>query len=218
MTFKLLNELKITSKIFLFLFLSATCFSLKSQNTSAFKKFSQLSCPEKCWAFCHPLVLKETWNITQEVLKVTDSIANVKTLDGDKNGGQVDAFRHAYWMAQLTQHIGWRKALKLGRAHEKANYIDYKKHRLEDGAHPDKASGDMDLYNNKAGATIGKENKNIADIDLQILVIDAIVAGKMKILKKDSTGNFLDENNNIIPADSLQEKWDNRKCLVNSNK
>lgn len=209
--------MKLIIKIFLFFSFSVICISLKSQNTSAFKKFSHLSRPEKCWALRHPFILKKTWNITQHVLKITDSIAEVKTLDGDKNGGQVDAFRHAYWMAKLTQEIGWRKSLKLGRAHEKANYIDFKKHRLEDGTHPDKASGDMDLYNNKTGSVIGKSNKETEDKEIQILVIDAIIAGKMKIIKKDSIGNFLDIDNNIIPSDSLQGKWNNGKCLVNSN-
>ncbi|MFH0865020.1 MAG: hypothetical protein V1904_02410 [Bacteroidota bacterium] len=205
--------LKLFIPFLLFLFSA----SLNAQNNSVFKKFSQLSRPEKCWAFRHPFAAKKAWKITKNVLKVTDSIAGVKTLDGDQNGGQVDAFCHSCWMASLAQRIGWRKALKLGRAHEKANYIDYKKHRLEDGVHPDKASGDMDIYNNKVGAAIGKENKNVTGKDLQILIIDAIKAGKMKILKKDSLGNFLDEKNNIIPDDSMKGKWDNGKCIVNSN-
>lgn len=191
--------------------------SLNAQHTSSLKLFRKLSRPEKCWAIKHPFVAMKAWNISQYILKVTDSVAKIKTLDGDKNGGQVDAFRHAYWMATLAQQIGWRKALKLGRAHEKANYIDYKKHRLEDGAHPDKANGDMDLYNNKIGIKIGKENKNISEVELQVLVIDAIIGGQMKIIKKDSLGNFLDEKNNFIPTDSLNGIWDNGKCLVKSN-
>jgi hypothetical protein len=209
--------MKIFSKIFLLFFFIVISLSLKSQHTFVFEKFSQLNRPEKCWAFRHPFIVKKAWKITQEVLKVTDSIANVKTLDGDRNGGQVDAFRHSYWMATLAQNIGWRRALGLGRAHEKANYIDFKKHRIEEGTHPDKAGSDMDLYNNKVGAITGKENKNVAGKDLQILIIDAIKAGKMKIIKKDSLGNFLDMSGIIIPADSLPGKWESAKCLVNSN-
>jgi len=200
--------------LFLMLFLSSL---LQAQNISSLKKFSKLSRPEKCWVLQHPFVTKKTLTITQKVLLVTDSIAKTTTLDGDKSGGQVDAFRHAYWMASLAQSIGWRKALKLGRAHEKSNYIDFKKHRLEDGQHPDKASGDMDIYNNKVGIEIVKANKNIIDKNLQLLVISAIEAGRMKIIKKDILGNFLDENNNIIPTDSLKGKWNNGKCLVNSD-
>jgi hypothetical protein len=209
--------MKIHFKIVLFIILSLPI-SLHAQSTSAYKKFINLSRPEKCWVLCHPFVAKKTWSITQKVLLITDSISKTTTLDGDKNGGQVDAFRHAYWMALLAENIGWRKALKLGRAHEKANYIDFKKRRLEDGTHPDKASGDMDLYNNKTGNDIAKANKNIVGNKLQSLVIAAVQAGKMKIIKKDSLGNFLDENNFIIPADSLKGKWNNGKCLISSGK
>jgi hypothetical protein len=192
--------------------------SLQAQSTSVFKKFSQLSCPEKCWVLHHLFVAKKTLAITQKVLLVTDSITKTNILDGDKNGGQVDAFRHAYWMASLAQSIGWRKALKLGRAHEKANFIDFKKHHLEDGTHPDKASGDMDLYNNKIGIEIAKANKHVVGKKLQSLIIAAIQAGRMKIIKKDNLGNFLDEKNIIIPTDSLKGKWNNGKCLINSDK
>jgi len=191
---------------------------VSAQHSSAFKKFNKLSCPEKCWVFWHPFIAKKAYLKTQDVLKITDSIARITVLDGDKNGGQVDAFRHSYWMALLSRYIGSRRALKLGRAHERANHIDFKKHRLEDGSHPDKASGEMDLYNNRVGAAITKENKTASDKELQTLIITAIKAGKMKIIKKDSLGNFLDSNNIVIPADSLKGKWENRKYLVSSKK
>ncbi len=205
---------RILKLILLGLFLNISC--IQSQTNSVSEKFRELSRPEKCWVFKHPFVAKKTWLITQKVIAVCDSIANVNTLDRDKNGGQVDAFRHAYWMALLSQQIGRRRGLKLGYAHERANYIDYKRNRLEDGSHPDKASKEMDLFNNKRGAQIGKENKKLSEIELQILIIDAIVAGKMKVIKKDTLGNYLDANNNIIPADSLKGKWKNNKCLVSS--
>lgn len=192
--------------------------TIQSQSFTNYKKFKKLGRPEKYWVLRHPFVAQKAWKITQEVLKVTDSISKVTTLDGDKNGGQVDAFRHAYWTALLAQHIGWRRALQLGRAHERGNFIDYKKHRLEEGSYPDKASGEMDLYNNKVGAKLGKENKNKSEKEIIILVIDAVKSGKMKIIKKDSLGNFLDAENIIIPFDSLQGKWENAKCLVNSDR
>ena len=61
-------------------------------------------------------------------------------------------------------HTGWHcyhrtlnphKAYRLGKAHEKGNYLDYKKHRLEEGSIPDKISSDMDLCNNLKGIEIG---------------------------------------------------------------
>ena len=69
----------------------------------------------------------------------------------DNNGGKLDAFKHSYWMARLTQGIGKRAAFRLGKAHEKGNYQTYQRRRLEDGLLPDKPSTDMDLYNNNIG-------------------------------------------------------------------
>jgi hypothetical protein len=203
-------------KVFILSFLLLPFFT-EAQPVSAFAKFKQLSRPEKWWTIMHPFVAKKALKITQNILKVTDSIAYIKTLDGDRNGGQVDAFRHSYWMASLAQRIGWRRALKLGRAHERSNYIDYKKHRLEEGAVPDKASGDMDLFNNDVGIRFGRKYKDATELEMKIMIVDAVVVGVMKIIKKDSLGNFFDEKNNVIPADSLKEKWNNGKCLVKSN-
>ena len=191
---------------------------IQAQKTSVFKSFFKLSRPEKCWVMRHPFIAKKAYIKTQEVLVITDSIAKTTILDDDKNGGQVDAFRHAYWMAILSRHFSHHKALSLGRAHEKGNYIDYKKHRLEEGTHPDKVSSDMDLFNNIVGTELEKANKNATDKEFQTIVINAIKAGKMKIIKKDSHGNFLDKDNNVIPADSLKGKWENGKCLVNSDR
>ena len=138
-------------------------------------------------------------------------------MDGDANGGKVDAFRHAFWMTLLSQKMRWRKAYRLGKAHEKGNYLDYKKHCLEDGAFPDKVSSDMDLWNNNIGLQIGATNKGISSDSLKSIVIEHIRNGKMKIIKKNIQGQFLDINENIIESDSLKGKWENQKILINSD-
>jgi len=135
-------------------------------------------------------------------------------LIGTGNAQQIDAFRHTYWMALLTQEIGWRKAKKLGLAHEKGNYKDYKKHRNEDGVIPDKISSDMDLYNNTVGIEIGKKTNQLGFAEQIIL---AIKAGKCKIIKMDVSGNYLDCDGNIIAPETLKGKWENNKCLTNSD-
>nr|MBC8146645.1 hypothetical protein [Bacteroidota bacterium] len=147
-----------------------------------------------------------------------DSINLTSTLDGNQNGGQVDAFRHAYWMALLSYHIHWRKAMKLGKAHEKGNYIDFKQRRKEEGSLPDFASSEMDLWNNKIGIEIGKQfDKNLTELQLQQLIIQAILNGEMKIILMNSDGKFLDKDRKIIPESELTGKWENNKCLVPSN-
>ena len=68
----------------------------------------------------------------------------------------MDAFRHAYWMARLTQSIGRKKALKLGEAHELGNYQDYLSGKVEEVHLPDSMSSVMDRWNNRLGAGIGE--------------------------------------------------------------
>ncbi|MFZ4740807.1 MAG: hypothetical protein ACOYLE_06550, partial [Bacteroidales bacterium] len=97
------------------------------------------------------------------------------------------------------------------------NYIDYKKHRKEDGTFPDKISSTMDLWNNDIGLEIGKINRNISSDSLKHIVIDYILSGKMKVIKKNKQGQFLDNNGNIIYNDSLKGKWENQKVLINSD-
>ena len=165
----------------------------------------------------HPFKAKKSLLIAKEAQKVADSIANTNLLDGDKNGGQVDAFRHAYWMARLRQEIGKRAARSLGKAHEKENYLTFKKRRLEDGSVPDEISTIMDLYNNEEGLKLTRKRAVISRKALIYRVINAIHFGKMKIIKKDEKGNFLTCLGKIISKQSLKGKWKNNKCLIPSN-
>jgi len=186
---------------------------LIGQNTS-FQQFKKLSCSEKRWVVFHPFVAKEALNISLEARNVTAEIKQQQLLKGMGNGDQLDAFRHTYWMARLAQEIHWRKAKRLGKAHEKGNYRQFKKGKLEDGALPDKISTEMDLFNNEVGLILGKSNK---EQELKNEVIKLIKEGKCKTVKTDADGNFLDENNNIISLEELKGKWENRKVLVDSD-
>jgi len=191
----------------------AVVFKVSAQESNL-KKFRQLSGPEKCWVIFHPFVAKKALKISEKTREITKEIKRKKVLTGNGNGGQVDAFRHAFWMAMLTQEIGKRRARSLGRKHEKGNYKDYKKRRLENGVIPDKISSEMDRFNNEIGIKIGA-NKN--GLDIQKQVVEAVLKGACKIIKKDAYENFLDCDGNYIPIESLKGKWENKKCLVWSN-
>ena len=197
-------------KILLVLFFTITV-SMNAQ--SHLKSFFELSGPKRTWVIFHPFVAKKTLKISEFTRLETKNVIIQKFLKGNGNGGQVDAFRHAFWMASLTAEIGWRKARKLGVAHEKGNYKDYKKRRNEDGEIPDKVSSEMDLFNNDVGIKIGKNNSE----NLKNSVINAVLEGKCKIIRKDTRGNFLDNKGKIISKESLKGKWENQKCLVWSN-
>jgi len=174
--------------------------------------------PEKCWALFHPFVAKKAYRITVEAYETAKQVAQDKMLDGDGNGGQADAFRHAYWMALLSQKIKPNKARKLGKAHEKGNYIFFKKGRLEEGTPPDSMACVMDLYNNEVGIGIGQQNKKISKEELKQIVLRYIFQRNMRILKKDPQGNFLDCSGKIIDPAAYNGKWNIPKCLTESAK
>jgi hypothetical protein len=180
-------------------------------------KFCKLSRPEKIWVLTHPFVAKKSFRITKQILVVVDSIKKTRIIGTDGNGGQLDAFRHAYWMASLAGKIGERRSLKLGIAHEKGNYIQFKKHKLEDAILPDSISCAMDLFNNKQGGLIGLENKNKSCVEIQKSVQNALMKGDLKIIKKDEYLNYLNCDGDVIDLKRWNGKWNIPKCLITSN-
>ncbi len=205
----------------LFLFFFNANNGISAQNTNSKKnklqQFIMLSMPEKCWVIFHPFIAKKAWEITKTAQSTSKALMQDTVLNADPNGGQIDAFRHAFWMALLSQQIKKKKALALGIAHEKGNYKDFLKNRLEDGSVPDKKASEMDIWNNKAGADIGALNKNLSNDQIQSIVIDSILMGRMKILKKDGSGNYLCKDNKIITKERIKGQWETPKVLVPSN-
>jgi hypothetical protein len=193
-------------------------FSTTINSQSNFKSFFDLSGPKRTWVLFHPFKATKSLEISKETNKVADSIRKTNLLDGDASGGQVDAFRHAYWMARLRQEIGKSAARSLGKAHEKENYLTYKKLQLEDGIVPDEISSKMDLHNNEQGLKLITRNSNVSKKGLIYRIVNAIQKGKMKVIKKDKNGVFLTCDGKLISKESLKGKWKNDKCLISSEK
>jgi hypothetical protein len=182
------------------------------------KKLSKrVSRPEIWWAIGHPFIACKAFRISKEASATAKQLMLENVLDHDPAGGQIDAFRHSFWMARLTQEINPKKALRLGIAHEKGNYIDFKKKRLEDGILPDKISSSMDLYNNEKGSHVGFENKQMSADSLKMLIIEKIKAGEMIIINKDKNGNALRCNDTLISPEEFRDVWSIPKCLVQSS-
>lgn len=184
---------------------------------SVFQKFIQMHAPERNWILIHPFSAYKAMKITTLAQQTTANMKLDPMLDGDDNGGQVDAFRHAYWMALLVQHMSWRKAYSLGKAHEAGNKLDYERLKTEEGMIPDLMASIMDLKNNEEGIRIGLANKGKSDDELARLVRDAALNGELYKLKKDSLGNYIDFDDRVIPYEQWHGKWHNEKCLVTSN-
>lgn len=199
------------------LFLLFFTIVISTNAQSNFSKFRKLSSPLKTWVIFHPFKVKKALNISNETNKVADSIAKTNLLDGDGSGGQVDAFRHAYWMARMRQELGKSTARSLGKAHERDNYLTYKKRQLEDGVLPDRIASEMDLYNNEQGLKLISKRSKITKKSLIYRIVNAIKGGKFKIIRKDKNGNFLTCKGEKINKESLKGKWENDKCLVASD-
>lgn len=189
-------------------------YSLNAQSTES--RFFKLSGPEKWWVIWHPFKAKRALNISLEVLRVTDSISKTERIGHDRNGGKLDAFKHSYWIAFLSEEIGETAALKLGEAHEKGNYETFKNGKLEDGFLPDKPSSEMDLFNNKMGAELSRNKIEATNSHLINGVIEMIESGDLRILKKEKA-TFLTCNGQVITDEELKGKWLNDKCLIPSN-
>jgi len=182
-----------------------------------FKKFKTLSSPEKLWVITHPFIASKALKISEKAREIAQKESGMGVLDNYTNGGKLDAFRHAYWMASLGLTINPRKAIKLGEAHEKGNKRDFKKHRMEDGEIPDLIAVKMDLWNNKIGINIAKRNQGLPEEEIKSLVKEEIKNGNCKIIKKNADGYFVSVDNKIIKDQEWKGMWINKRCLVKSN-
>lgn len=200
---------------FVYLILLAQFFIADIKAQSLIKKFIQLPCAEKRWVIGHLFIAKSVLKLSEEAILVTNSLLADSTLDGDMSGGQLDAFRHAYWMALITQKHGVKKAMSLGKAHEKGNYQYFKRNKNEDGVLPDYESSQMDFLNNDIGIEIGKNFKMENKTVLKELIIIYIKVGKLFVLYKNKMNMYLDCNRNIITNN--QKTWYSGKCIVPSN-
>jgi hypothetical protein len=135
----------------------------------------------------------------------------------DSNGGQLDAFRHAYWCGLMMHYLPERVVRRVGENHEHGNYIDFRKGKLEEGERSDSIASIMDLRNNEAGISIALSEAERKNVSLIQIVINNIWNGKLCILKKDAAGNYLDKDDKLIKLNEYKNKWYIPKCIVSSD-
>jgi hypothetical protein len=182
---------------------------IQSQNSLS----AQISCWEFFWALGHPVAAFKVNYTDKKCDRIFDTI-NKKRLDNYSNGGKLDAFRHVFYMAAFAQKVNARKLRKLGIAHEKSNYHQYKKSKTENGEIPDSLSSIMDLKNNEVGFTMGEKYKGVSLAELKELVIEEITLGGAVIMLRNKTGEFLDCEQRVVKVSV--RKWNLPKCLVSS--
>jgi hypothetical protein len=179
--------------------------------------FSSLSSAEKWWVVCHPFKAKRALGVSLKTLEVTDSIKRSGLIGADNNGGQLDAFKHTYWMLLLSKDIGSKAALRLGNAHEKGNYRSFKNGSKEDGYLPDKVSSDMDLFNNQVGIDLYEHFPDESKQEHIDRVLNSLRKGELRMIKKEGS-NFMNCQGLVIEPTALIGTWENEKCLIPTHK
>jgi hypothetical protein len=176
--------------------------------------FPSLSRPEWFWVFTHPFAAPKAWKVSRETIRICSERRGKHPLDSTLSGGNLDAFRHAYWMARLTQRIGEKRARRLGEAHEKGNYRMFLKGKLEEGMRPDSLSSVMDLQNNEWGIKMGKENPKLLPQQVSDLVVRELLGGKGIKLLCSPEGAWLDCSQKTIDLFAYSGRWHIPFCLV----
>ena len=173
------------------------------------------SCYEFWWALGHPIAAFKVKKIYKKASKLYDENSLKEKLDPYSSGGKLDAFRHVFYFAAFAQKIKPKKVLKLGKAHEKTNYLDFKRGKQEDGLTADSLSCVMDLLNNEVGVRLGRDNRTLSLEELKQKVLELVTVkdGVYHILR-DSEGRFIDCNNNVIDMSIYKGKWHVPKCIA----
>ena len=205
-----------SSVMIVFLILGMPFFAPAKGKIRAWKSLSR---PEKCWTFFHPFKAKVAYRCAERSRFVTDSLEKTGDLT-DKNGGQLDAFRHAYWMALMIEAGLPEKTVRtIGEKHEKGNYVEFKKGKLEDNSRADSMACVMDMRNNEVGIAIGKEfTSGDKSISLIRSLIIQVWSGKLFIFLKNPSGDYFDCNDNVIDLKKYEGVWSIPKCLVSSDR
>ena len=179
-----------------------------------FNLLAQVSIPELCWSTLHPFAA-----IRAKIIKKQCDVyltQNPINLTGPSIGGKQDAFRHLFYMSVIASKIGTRKVGQLGRAHEKGNYQQWKKHRLEDAGVADSLACIMDLRNNDSALKIATLNKKASISVYYQFSLKAIQEGRAWILLHNAKKQRLDCDSEIVVV-TLPRKWFVKGCLVASS-
>lgn len=178
-------------------------------------KLKQLSKYERRWVMAHPFISGKAKRCAERTRFVCDSLERKGVLY-DSNGGQLDAFRHIYWMYLLGTSIRPDAAKKLGIAHEKGNYHQFKKGRMEDGSHPDSLGSVMDELNNQIGLQLAADT-SVSKAKAIDKILKVIWNGEAYIIKKNALQQRVNCEGVLIDYSKYKLMWNLPGCLVKSN-
>lgn len=165
------------------------------------------------WSFWHPVAAIKVKKVYKKANAFYNESELSKELDSYSSGGKLDAFRHVFYMAAFAQKVNGRKLIKLGKAHEKSNYLQFKRGNHEEGELPDSAGSAMDFLNNEIGVRLGIENKSVSLEELKNKTIELVKKGEAMIILRNKEGKYINCNNEVIDMELYKGKWNNPKCI-----
>lgn len=208
----------ILTSIALVLVIAAMSLSSTKAYSQFMKSYRKLTKPERHWVLWHPVAAFRTHTLADTAKR--EAIRRLKDpdLDGDINGGMVDAFKHTLWMALNAQRISPSKALSLGEAHEESAKLEFLADPSRKTVGQDSIASRMDILNNIVGVDIGSHNPKASYTEIVSLVKQAVVDGRCWKIKKVGHHKYLDDSNEVINIHDYDGKWNIPKVLVPSNK
>lgn len=169
------------------------------------------------WVVFHPFAAIKVNRFLPEAMLIYHEVKLSGILDTNESGGKLDAFRHVFSMAFLSQRIKVRKLKTLGIAHEKGNKRNFYKDHQEFGERADSLACVMDLRNNDLGFEIGAQNQSVTKDSLKLLIIEQIKVGNAWYLKRNAKNEYVSCENAPIILENYRGKWFLPKCLIKTN-
>lgn len=173
--------------------------------------------PVALWGISHPFAAVKIQKINRQCLSIYHQKELKTRLDSFSSGGQLDAFRHVFFMAAFHQKVKAKKLRKLGRAHENKNYRQFLKGETPGEWQHDSLSMVMDLHNNEVAFGLKTDTHSVSLEELKEKVIQSLLSGKALIMKRNRKGQLLKCDNSLLRPEDYGKVWYIPKCLVSSN-
>ncbi len=172
------------------------------------------SCYEFWWSMAHPFAAMKVKKTYKKVYPLFNDPALGSQLDTFSVNGKLDAFRHVFYMAAFAQKVKAKKLVKLGKAHEKTNYLQFKRDPERKTHQQDSVSCDMDLKNNMIGIQLGSSNKKASLEELKAKAIELVQSNNAHYILRDRKGKYIDCNNATINIQDYNGKWYIPLCMT----
>jgi hypothetical protein len=162
----------------------------------------KVSLPEALWAIRHPFVANKAFKTSKIALTKADSIIRADSIS-KLSDGKADALTHCIWMAMLCREIDSTKAIKLGIAHEKGNYKQFKKGSYRH----DSTATLMDLSNNQNGISVARLTQNMPLDSTLAYAVLFLQSNRLYYILRNEDNEFVDHNGKVIQWPPEEPKW-----------